>query len=159
MKTILTLLFALATTAVGSEQFSMFFRFGSGTRIDLSPDSAEGKSSSDAFPDSAVLHIMIPKDRSDAQISLTYGKDAKEREDQSYSGTVIHHTKDMISIVCNFEGADKIENIVIYPSKGSAFLMVQSAYLGSDLMKLMSPTKPEIPYGSVSTFRLHQLQK
>jgi hypothetical protein len=159
MKTILTLLFALASTAVGSEQFSMFFRYGIGNRIDLSPDSPEGKSSSDTFPDSAVMHILIPKDSGDAQISLTYGKGGEGREDQSYRGIVIHHTKDMISIVCKFEGADKIENIVIYPSKASAFLMVQSAYLGSDLIKASSATNTKIPYGTVSMFRLHQLQK
>lgn len=159
MKTILTLLFALATTAVGSEQFSMFFRVGSGTRIDLSPDSPEGKSSSDTFPDSAVIHIMIPKDSSNAQISLTYGKDAEGRKDLSYSGLVIHHTKDMISIICVFGEADKIENIVIYPSKASAFLMNHSAYLGSDLLRASSSTNTKIPYGTVSTFRLHQLQK
>jgi len=47
-----------------------------------------------------VMHILIPQDSSDAQISLTYGKGEEGREDQSYSGIVIHHTKDMISIVC-----------------------------------------------------------
>ena len=159
MKTILTLLFALVTSAVGSEQFSMFFRYGNGTRIDISPDSPEGKSSADNFPDSAVMHILIPKDSGDAQISLTYGKGAEGREDLSYSGIVIHHTEDMISIVCKFEGADKIENIVIYPSKESAFLIVHSAYLGSDLMKAMSSTNTKIPHGTVSMFRLHKLQK
>lgn len=150
---------ALTLTTFGAEQLSMFFRYDGGTRIDYSPASPEGATSADTFPDTAVMHVQIPQDSSDAQISITYGKKAEGREDQSYGGTVIHRTKDMISIVCKFGMTDKIENIIIYPTKASAFLMIHSAYLGSDMMKTMSSTNPKIPYGTASVFRLRQFEK
>jgi hypothetical protein len=159
MKSILLLTLTLTVTAFGSEQLSMFFKYDGGTRIDFSPASPKGKSSDDSFPDSAVMHVQIPQDSSDAQISITYGKGAEGREDQSYNGAVIHRTKDMISIVCKFGLMDKIENIVIYPTKASAFLIVHSAYLGIDLLKTMSSKDPDIPYGTASVFRLRQFKK
>lgn len=146
-------------TMFGADKLSMFFRYDGGTRIDFSPASPEGKSSADTFPTSAVMHVQISQDSSDAQISITYGKGAGGREDQSYRGTVIHRTKDMISIICMFGMMDKIENIIIYPNKASAFLIIHSAYIGSEIMKSMSATDPNIPYGTASVFRLRKFEK
>ncbi|MDZ4816010.1 MAG: hypothetical protein SGI71_07060 [Verrucomicrobiota bacterium] len=127
--------------------------------FDLSPAKPKGMPSEDSFPNNTVLHVFIPENSKDAQISLTYGKDAEQREDKSYGGTVIHRSDDMVSIVCKFGNADKVENYVIYPNKGTGFLITYSSYLGSDYLKQISVANPEIAYGTMSAFRLFKLEK
>ncbi len=152
--------FLISVLSAPAQQFSAFFRYEKGPRIDFSAATPKGASSEDGLPESAVLHILIPKEGNTAQVSLTYGKTANDREDQSYAGVVVHRTADMISIICVFgDQVDKIENLVIFPKKGVGFYISHSAYLGSEVMKAIAAEKAEIPYGSASIFRLRQFKE
>ena len=145
---ILVLSVAFGSTAL-AQQYSGFFRYDTGTRIDFSDKNPKGAISEDSMTASAILHVLIPADGKRASISLAYGKDADGREDQSYTGVVIKRSEDMITIVCGFDDdVDKIETIVIFPPKKVGLAISNSAYFGrGPLMKALAQTKPELPYG------------
>ncbi len=159
MKSLLILAVAfLPLLTLRAEPFSAFFRYESGPRIDFTGEHPKGELSDDKISETAVLHILIPDEGSGniAQVSLAYGKGAEGRQDTSFRGVVFHRTEDMISIICAFGEADKIENLVVYPKKGIGFQITHSAYLGSALMKALADTKPTVPFATASILRLRQ---
>lgn len=161
MKTVLFIFCVVCSSTALAQQYSGFFRYETGTRIDFSDKTPSGAISEDSMAASAILHVLIPLDESRANISLAYGKDAGGREDQSYTGVVAQRSEDMITIVCSFgEDVDKIETIVIFPPKKVGVVISHSAYFGrGPLMKALAQTKPELPYGSASILRLRQFEQ
>ena len=160
-KYLVCILFLASALLIHAQQFSVFYRYEKGPRIDFTASHPEGENTEDSLTGAAILHVLIPSNSTTAQISLSYGKDAKGREDQSYSGMVVHRSEDMISIITLFDGSDKVENLVLYPNKGVGFYIKHSAYLGMPLMKQLaiSEKDPKIPYASASIVRLRQFRQ
>ena len=139
-----------------ADSLSMFFRYEVGTRVDFFSADRPPETAADNMGGSAVLHVLIPEDAERAIISLTYGKDAKGRSDQTYPGLVAHRSVDMITILVPFgDKVDKMETIVLYPQKGSGFALSHSAFLGrGEVVKAMAEASPGLPFGSVTVFPL-----
>lgn len=161
MKIFVSIAFLVLCSAGTAQPYSAFFRYEPGIRIDLSDQNPKGDVSVDTMTNSAILHILVGQDGKTANVSLAYGKGAEGREDQTYSGVVVHRTEDMITIVCGFgREVDKVETITIFPEKKAGFLMGHSAYFGrGPIMKAVAETKPQVPFGSVSILCLRQFER
>ena len=159
---ILTVSAALLSTSL-AEDYSAFFRYEEGRRIDYSEADPGGKIQNDTITSKAVLHILIPSGSNKATISLTYGGDGGLRPDDTWEGVVVHRGEEMIAIMCLHtknaagEGMEKIENFVIYPTKGVGFMGMFSSRLGMPFLADLSANDKTFPYGSATILRLKQL--
>ena len=148
-----------------AEDYSAFFRYEEGRRIDYSEADPEGKIQNDTITSKAVLHIRIPSGSNTANISLAYGDDGDIRPDDTWEGVVVHRGEEMIAIVCLHtkndagEGMEKIENFVIYPTKGVGFMGMFSSRLGMPFLADLSANDKEFPFGSAVVLRLKQLKE
>ena len=166
MKTLITAIFAMAflSTAM-AEDYSAFFRYEEGRRIDYSEANPDGEIKNDTITSKAVLHIRIPSGSNTANISLTYGDDGDIRPDDTWEGVVVHRGEEMIAIICLHtknaagEGMEKIENFVIYPTKGVGFMGMFSSRLGMPFLADLSANDKEFPFGSAVVLRLKQLKQ
>jgi len=153
---------AFLSTAM-AEDYSAFFRYEEGRRIDYSEANPDGEIKNDTITSKAVLHIRIPSGSNTANISLTYGDDGDIRPDDTWEGVVVHRGEEMIAIVCLHtknaagEGMEKIENFVIYPTKGVGFMGMFSSRLGMPFLADLSANDKTFPYGSATILRLKQL--
>jgi len=138
--------FCWAQNTQTNDSYSVFFQFDKGVRADYEKNKSSATFQEDTITKTAILHILIPQNQNKAQISLSYGKGANGREDDSWEGVVIRRTPDMITILCSFgEDRDKFINYVIYPKQGVGFSITYSAYLGSDVVGRASG---DFPFGS-----------
>lgn len=159
---ILTVSAALLSTSL-AEDYSAFFRYEEGRRIDYSEADPAGKIQNDTITSKAVLHILIPSGSNKANISLTYGGDGDIRPDDTWEGVVVHGGEEMIAIMCLHtqnaagEGMEKIENFVIYPTKGVGFMGMFSSRLGMPFLADLSANDKTFPYGSATILRLKQV--
>ena len=166
MKTLITAIFAMAflSTAM-AEDYSAFFRYEEGRRIDYSEANPDGEIKNDTITSKAVLHIRIPSGSNTANISLTYGGDGDIRPDDTWEGVVVHRGEEMVAIVCLHtknaagEGMEKIENFVIYPTKGVGFMGMFSSRLGMPFLADLSANDKDFPFGSAVVLRLKQLKE
>jgi hypothetical protein len=166
MKTITTVLAASVLAAcanVFAEDYSAFFRYEEGRRIDYSEAHPEGKIANDTITSKAVLHVRIPSGSDKADISLTYGGDGGLRPDDTWHGAVVLRSEDMITIVCLHtqneagEGIQKIENLIIYPKHGVGFSSWFSSQLAMPMIAAVLATDKSFPFGSAVVLRLKQL--
>lgn len=141
-----------------SEAYSGFFRHDKGVRVDYEKGKTDGNFQEDTISKTAVLHILIPPNQNKAQISLTYGKGANGREDDTWNGLVIRRSPDMIAIVCAFgDDREKFTNYVIYPKQGVGFSITYSSYFGVSIMQ--RDLHPDLPFGSASIIQLKKLEQ
>jgi hypothetical protein len=156
-------LVALAMPAA-AEDYSAFFRFEEGPRIDYTKDNPEGKQRSDTITDKAMLHIRIPDGSDRAFFSLTYGGDGGMRPDDNWEGLVIHRGEHMIGILCNHSAGgdgqvEKIANYAIYPELGAGFSLTYSARMGMPGLAELSGQDKTWPLGSAAILRLKQYKE
>jgi hypothetical protein len=156
-------LVALAMPAT-AEDYSAFFRFEEGPRIDYTKDNPEGKQQSDTITDKAMLHIRIPDGSDKAFFSLTYGGDGGIRPDDKWDGLVIHRGEHMIGIVCIHSGGgdgrvEKIANYAIYPELGAGFSLTYSARMGMPDLAELSVQDKSWPLGTAAILRLKQYKE
>jgi hypothetical protein len=147
-----------------AEDYSAFFRFEEGPRIDYTKDNPEGKQQSDTITDKAMLHIRIPEGSDKAFFSLTYGGDGGIRPDDNWEGLVIHRGEHMIGIVCIHSGGgdgrvEKIANYAIYPELGAGFSLTYSARMGMPDLAELSGQDKSWPLGSAAILRLKQYKE
>jgi len=147
-----------AQNTKSSEAYSGFFRYEKGVRVDYEKNKTEGDFKDDTITKTAVLHILIPPNQNEAQISLSYGKGANGRKDDTWSGMVIRRSPDMISILCAFgDNSEKFENYVLYPKQNVGFAITYSSYFGVDV--LQRDLHPNLPFGSASIIQLKKLEQ
>jgi hypothetical protein len=156
-------LVALAMPAA-AEDYSAFFRFEEGPRIDYTKDNPEGKQQPDTITDKAMLHIRIPDGSDKAFFSLTYGGDGGIRPDDNWEGLVIHRGEHMIGIVCIHSGGgdgrvEKIANYAIYPELGAGFSLTYSARMGMPDLVQISGQDKSWPLGSAAILRLKEYKE
>jgi hypothetical protein len=168
MKTLSSLIIAAASVACAlpalAQDYSAFFRYEEGPRIDYTKDNPEGKQQSDTITNKAMLHIRIPEGSDKAFFSLTYGGDGKGRPDDNWEGLVIHRGDHMVGILCNHSvGGDgqveKISNYAIYPELGAGFSLTYSARMGMPDLAGLSGQDKTWPLGSASVLRLKQYKE
>ena len=166
MRTLLKAVLASALlSAAHAEDYSAFFRYEEGRRIDYSEAHPDGEIRNDTITSKAVLHIRIPSGSNKADISLTYGGVGGIRPDDTWEGLVVHRGEEMIAIICLHtknaagEGMEKIENFVIYPTKGVGFMGMFSSRLGMPFLADLSANDKEFPFGSAVVLRLKQLKE
>jgi hypothetical protein len=165
MKALSSLIIAAASVACAlptlAEDYSAFFRFEEGPRIDYTKENPEGKQQPDTITDKAMLHIRIPDGSDRAFFSLTYGGDGGMRPDDNWEGLVIHRGEHMIGILCNHSGGgdgrvEKIANYAIYPQLGAGFSLIYAARMGMPDLVELSGKDETWPLGSASVLRLKQ---
>lgn len=145
---------------VRAEDYSAFFRFEDGKRIDYSEKEPTGTVQDDTMKKEALLHVRIPEGSDDALFSITYGGGDEAALDNSWQGKVIHRGKEMIAIVCfHMTPAEKIANYVLYPARGVGFSINYSAYLGNDFFEKAAKLDGSLPFGSASVMRLIEYKK
>lgn len=166
MKTLLTVMLPLAlSSAALAEDYSAFFRYEEGRRIDYSEADPEGKIQNDTITSKAVLHIRIPSGSNEATISLTYGADGDIRPDDTWQGLVVHRGEEMIGIVClhtqnsNGESIEKIETYAVYPKQGVGFSGWFSSRIAMPLVAALLAGDKSFPFGSAVVLRLKQLKE
>lgn len=141
-----------------SEAYSGFFRYEKGIRVDYEKNKANGDFKEDTITKTAVLHILIAPNQNEAQISLSYGKGANGREDNTWKGLVLRRSPDMIAILCAFgDDTEKFENYVIYPKEGVGFSITYSSFFGVNLFQ--RDLHPNLPFGSASIIQLKKLEQ
>ncbi len=144
--------------SASAEDYSAFFRFEEGPRIDYTKENPEGKEQSDTITDKAMLHIRIPEGSDKAFFSLTYGGGGKGRPDDNWEGIVIHRSEHMLGILC-IHGFDKIANYAIYPELGAGFSLTYSARMGMPDLAGLSEQDKTWPLGSAAILRLKEYKK
>lgn len=161
MKTLLTLILPLALLpAASAEDYSAFFRFDEGRRIDYSAQSPTGEIQDDRMKKESLLHVMIPDGSDKATLSLTYGGGEAAGLDDNWQGLVVHQGKEMIAILCfHLAMGEKVACYIIYPSKGVGFTSTCSAFLGSELFEVASQHDASAPFASASLIRLIEYKK
>jgi len=166
MKTLITAIFATTLlSAAMAEDYSAFFRYEEGRRIDYSEADPEGKIENDTITSKAVLHIRIPSGSNKASISLTYGDDGDIRPDDTWEGVVVHRGEEMMAIVCLHtqnsagEGIEKIETYAIYPKQGVGFSGWFSSRIAMPLVAALLAGDKSFPFGSAVVLRLKQLKE
>jgi hypothetical protein len=147
-----------------AEDYSAFFRFEEGPRIDYTKENPEGKQQSDTITNKAMLHIRIPAGSDKAFFSLTYGGEGGMRPDDTWEGIVIHRGEHMIGILCNHSGGgngrvEKIANYAIYPELGAGFSLTYSARMGMPDLAELSGQDKTWPLASASVLRLREYKK
>jgi hypothetical protein len=156
---LLAIAFAAALSAqAAAEDYSAFFRFEEGPRIDYTKENPEGKQQPDTITDKAMLHIRIPDGSDKAFFSLTYGGDGDGRLDDNWEGVVINRSEHMIGILC-IHRFDKIANYAIYPELGAGFSLTYSARMGMPDLAGLSGQDRTWPLGSASVLRLREYKK
>lgn len=159
-------LIGIVTTAVlcwcsVAHAYSAFFRYDVGTRIDYSKSHPQGEESADSMPKNTLLHISTNPDGKTAKISITYGKNQNDyQQDQEWTAFIVNQSEDMISLMSIFgDDASKIDQYVIYPKHGTGFTVSHSAYLGNPLFKFMKQEDDTFPYGTVMLFKIKQFKE
>ena len=148
-----------------AEDYSAFFRYEEGRRIDYSEANPDGEIKNDTITSKAVLHIRIPSGSNTANISLTYGGDGDIRPDDTWEGVVVHRGEEMIAIICLHtqnsagEGIEKIETYAIYPKQGVGFSGWFSSRIAMPLVAALLAGDKYFPFGSAVVLRLKQLKQ
>lgn len=141
--------------------YSAFFRYEEGNRIDYSKNHPKGEESSDKMPPNTLLHISTNPDGKTAKISITYGKNQNNfQQDTEWTAFIVNQSEDMISLMAIFgDDGSKIEQYVIYPKHGTGFTIAHSAYLGNLVYKIMNEGNDDIPYGTAMLFKIKQFKE
>lgn len=160
MKTLLkTLLPLVLLSTSASADYSAFFRFEDGKRIEYSKNRPQGEIEDETMKKEALLHVSVPQGSEKAMFSLTYGGGDKGL-DQSWQGQVVYRGEEMIVITfLHPNPAGKMSQYVLYPAHGAGFLISYSAYLGNDFFKKLAETDGSIPFGTASILRLIEYKK
>jgi hypothetical protein len=88
-------------------------------------------------------------------------KDKKIQLDQAYQGIILKRTESIIYILVDQtsgEKAEKIEAYVVFPKKGTGFILTASCYLGMPIGKLAATQNDEFPYGSGLLIKLKKME-